>query len=344
MTAKADPREEGSAAVKYSRPRERSVGLLRPCLTPAFFQGNARRHQRLQGEQTWNHSESQASMKQPLPIRHRCSSEEGYILLAAIFMLAILTLALSIAAPAIARQIQLDRERETLERGKQYRRAIQLYFRKFHAYPPSVDALVMTNNIRFLRKRYTDPMTSEDDWRPILFGHNQTPTAMGFFGQPLNGAGPIGASALAGTGPSGGNAGTTGSIFSSGSDSTFNSGPSSPAGGPGTSAGAGSAIPSQGSSSETGLGSSEQTFGGAGIIGFSPGCARQSILIYKKKDRYDEWEFTYDPLTDPALARGNALTGPPLGSSVVGTGCGSYGTGPVISPCPSSPTPGNALQ
>src|SRR5580704_6220740 len=88
-----------------------------------------------------------------------------------------------------------------MHRGKQYTRAIQLYYRKFNAYPPNIDALVKTNNIRFLRKRYIDPVTGKDDWKPILFGQNKAPLALGFFGDPLAG----GATPIAGTGPGGGN-------------------------------------------------------------------------------------------------------------------------------------------
>ncbi len=87
-----------------------------------------------------------------------------------------------------------------MQRGKQYIRAIQLYYRKFNAYPPNVDALVKTNNIRFLRKKYVDPTTGKEEWKPVMFGQNKTPQAMGFFGQPLA------AAAGAGIGPSGGNA------------------------------------------------------------------------------------------------------------------------------------------
>ena len=126
------------------------------------------------------------------------ASEQGYVMLLAIFLMALLVITLAIAAPKIARSIQRDRDLETWHRGMQYRRAMQLYYRKFHAYPPNVEALVNTNEIRFLRKRYKDPITGQDDWKPVLFGQNKTPTAMGFFGQPLAGN----ASTLAGIGPS----------------------------------------------------------------------------------------------------------------------------------------------
>ena len=128
-------------------------------------------------------------------------SEEGYVMLTAIFFMALLALSLTIAAPRVARSIQREREVETFHRGMQYRRAIQLYYRQFHAYPPTVDALNKTNNMRFLRKAYIDPMTRKSDWKPVMYGQNKTPTAMGFFGQPLAGN----ASTIAGVGPSGGN-------------------------------------------------------------------------------------------------------------------------------------------
>ncbi len=137
----------------------------------------------------------------PHPPIRRHRSEEGYILVAVIFMLAILILSLAVAIPRVREDIQRDREEETMQRGKQYVRAIQLYYKKFQAYPPNVDALVKTNDIRFLRKKYIDPTTGKEEWKPILFGQNKTPQAMGFFGQPLA------AASLAGIGPAGGNTG-----------------------------------------------------------------------------------------------------------------------------------------
>lgn len=278
-------------------------------------------------------------MNQHFPAPHRRPAEAGYMILAAMFLLVIFTIGLSIAVPVVARQIQLDRERETIERGKQYRRAIQLYFRRFHAYPPTMDALVDTNNIRFLRKRYLDPMTRKDDWRPILFGQNKAPTAMGFFGQPLTGIGSTGASALAGIGPSGGTG--LGASTPSDSSSLFNSGngsfgsssifASSTSSGNSGSPGFGPST-APGKSSSSGSDSSTQTFGGAGIIGVSPASSGTSITVFKKKARYDEWEFTYDPMTDIALMRNNAVANQPSAGSLVGNGSGPNGTGPIAAP------------
>ena len=163
-----------------------------------------------------------APIRQHHPTPH--SAEEGYILIWVIFLVAVFTLALSIAVPDVAKQIKRDRELETMRRGKQYMRAIQLYYRKFHAYPPNVNALVNTNQIRFLRKKYIDPITGKDDWKPILFGQAKTQT-LGFFGQPIAGAGSAGGSVMAGVGPSGGS-GIGGSTLGSGG-STFGSGGSS---------------------------------------------------------------------------------------------------------------------
>ncbi|HVZ84567.1 MAG TPA: hypothetical protein VG893_12915 [Terracidiphilus sp.] len=233
--------------------------------------------------------------------RHRKPGEEGYVLVAVIFLLAILVLSLTIALPRVKASIQRDREIETMHRGLQYRRAIQLYYRKFNRYPPNVEALVKTNEIRFLRKRYKDPMTGKDDWKPIHFGENKTPMAMGFFGQPLG----LGGDVMAGTGPSGGNGiegaspigggQTGGSIFGASPSPGAGAG-GSPTGPTGTS-GTGGTTGSSGTGSDIGS-DMNQTFGGAGIVGFEPGATGQSILLYKKKNHYNEWEFLYSPLSD----------------------------------------------
>ena len=52
-----------------------------------------------------------------------------------------------------------------MHRGDQYVRAVRLYYRKFGHYPGSIEQLEKTNNIRFLRQKYVDPMTGKPDWR-----------------------------------------------------------------------------------------------------------------------------------------------------------------------------------
>ncbi|MGA3130524.1 MAG: hypothetical protein ABSD59_06970 [Terracidiphilus sp.] len=286
-------------------------------------------------------------MTKPSPTRRAIrSSEEGYILLFAIFLMALVVISLAIAAPKVAKSIQRDRDLETFHRGLQYRRAIQLYYRKFHAYPPNADALVKTNEIRFLRNKYIDPITGKADWKPVLFGQNKTPTAMGFFGQPLAG----GATSIAGIGPSGGNGlggsgggsilpggisqmfGSSSSSSTSGTSPTDtsgnpNAGPSSPgtnAPGTTTTGGLGSSTGSSTGSDQSGQ--NGQTFGGAGIIGFSPASTKKSILIYKKKDHYNEWEFTYDPISEmKTISGGNgAGIGQPASSTTTPVGTSPF--------------------
>jgi type II secretory pathway pseudopilin PulG len=302
------------------------------------------------------------------------ASEQGYVMLIAIFFIALLVISLSVAAPKIARSIQRDRDLETFHRGMQYRRAIQLYYRKFHAYPPNVEALVNTNDIRFLRKKYKDPITGQDDWKPIAFGQNKTPTAMGFFGQPLAGN----ASTLAGIGPGGagglpgattpggtfgggssgsgifGSSGDTGqSPAAGGSSPTDNSGGTTGTDGSG-SAGSGGGTstggaPSTGSGTGTSSSPSGPTFGGAGIIGFSPASPNASILVYKKKQHYNEWEFTYDPLSDmQTVGGGNAgLVGQPASSTTTPVGAPTFGpspSGPGSNPSPNPMPPETTPQ
>src|ERR1035441_4241792 len=245
----------------------------------------------------------------PTPIRRRTRpSEEGYILLVVIFMLAILMLSLTLAAPIVKKDIQRDREIETMHRGKQYVRAVKMYYTKFGTYPTSVDALVNTNQMRFLRKKYIDPTTGKDEWKIIHFGQNKTPT-LGFFGVPSGGipgcvgnglnnssttassssssssfSGSSGSTAGAPTGAadcptdtsgtagsSSSTSGTTGSSTnpSNGSDSTN---PNAPNGGSSPASGSTDPNAPNGSTiptSSTGL--TGQTFGGGPMIGVSPG-------------------------------------------------------------------------
>lgn len=295
------------------------------------------------------------------------SKEAGFILLMLIFMVALLLIALAVAAPRIATSIQRDREAELIHRGEQYKRAIKLYYKKFGRYPSTIDQLVNTNNMRFLRKRYVDPMTGKDDWKIIHFGEAHV-KPMGLFGQPISNGGlstTAGSSALGGA-PSGGigapSVGTPigGSTPSSSTDSSTGSS-TTPAGAtgtpsgslynssPGSDSGSGSSTDSFGSSSSSSsfgsssssssFGSSGQSFGGAPIVGVASKNTKASIKEYKKQKHYNEWEFVYDPLEDmlssvSLLGGGGNING---SSSSTGTGFGSSGTGSSSTPFSNGP-------
>src|SRR3954451_9924251 len=279
------------------------------------------------------------------PTRRAKPSEEGFILVSVMFLIALLIIAMAVAIPKISADIQRDREVETFHRGLQYRRAVQLYYRKFQRYPPNLDALVKTNNLRFLRKRYIDPITRKDDWKPIMFGQQKTPLAMGFFGQPLMGVG-FGGQMLGGVGPQGGNgiaganpiAGGMGGIDAGQNGLNGQNAGGDPTAGAGQNGGANPTDPTQIAGANPLPGG--QTFGGAGIVGFSPASEKQSILVYKKKNHYNQWEFTYSPLSDMGL--GGFQQGPPQ----LMPGPGAPGTGGMGStPAPTqAPTPAPQQQ
>jgi len=97
-----------------------------------------------------------------VPFLKRSSGEQGYILLTLMLFVALLTIGLLAMVQNVELQIRRDREEELIHRGVQYSRAIGKFVRKFGRYPQSVDELESTNNIRFLRKRYKDPITGKD--------------------------------------------------------------------------------------------------------------------------------------------------------------------------------------
>src|ERR671922_684554 len=101
--------------------------------------------------------------------RSGCSSQNGYILVSLMLMAALIVIALSAAIPTIKLELQRDREEELIHRGVQYSRAIRKYFKRFGRYPVSLDDLQSANNMRFLRKRYKDPITGED-FKLLHFG------------------------------------------------------------------------------------------------------------------------------------------------------------------------------
>ena len=104
--------------------------------------------------------------------RSRRDRSGGYILLALIFGAALVAIGLALSLPRAAMRAQRIREERLIYRGKQYQRAIRLYFRENKKYPENLEDLEDTNGVRYLRRRYKDPITGEDEWRIIHMGAN----------------------------------------------------------------------------------------------------------------------------------------------------------------------------
>ncbi len=99
--------------------------------------------------------------------RQRRGSESGFALLVVMVMAAIIAVMLYREMPRVVFEGQRAKEQLLIQRGEQYYRAIQLFTRQRGTYPPSIEALENTNNIRYLRRRYKDPFSGKDDWRLI---------------------------------------------------------------------------------------------------------------------------------------------------------------------------------
>src|SRR6202048_1187738 len=118
---------------------------------------------------------------------HERRNEDGFALIGLVVAIFLVLLLLSIAAPKVAMQMRREREGDGVHRGTQDTRAIRMYYRRNgNHYPGSIEQLEKTNNIRFLRQKYVDPMTGKADWRLIHFGEAK-PKLHGLFGEPLPG-------------------------------------------------------------------------------------------------------------------------------------------------------------
>lgn len=97
----------------------------------------------------------------------RRQSERGYALIFVFALTAMMALSLYLELPRLALEMQRNREELLIERGEQYVRAIKVFSKKNKKYPQTIEELESFNGVRFLRKRYLDPMTGKDEWRLI---------------------------------------------------------------------------------------------------------------------------------------------------------------------------------
>jgi hypothetical protein len=113
------------------------------------------------------------------------SAHAGFSLPALIFFLTAASIFIAAAVPIYQMQAKRELEEELIFRGGEYARAIQKYQRKFGVYPNSVDQLVSTNGLRFLRRAYKDPITGKD-FRLLTINPDGSLTGSKVFTQNMN--------------------------------------------------------------------------------------------------------------------------------------------------------------
>jgi type II secretory pathway pseudopilin PulG len=102
-------------------------------------------------------------MKMPQLARRHVTAQAGYAMAALLVVLMVAGLLLTRALPLWATFVKREREAELIWRGTQYARAIDLFREKYgYVFPPDVDTLLKE---RFLRKKYTDPMTADGEFQ-----------------------------------------------------------------------------------------------------------------------------------------------------------------------------------
>jgi type II secretory pathway pseudopilin PulG len=215
--------------------------------------------------------------------KRRRRKQAGYTLLMVVFMVASMLIVAMAAVPSILTQGRREKEEEMVWRGKQYQRAIGLYYRKFGRYPTKVDDLVkQTNGVRFLRQAYTDPMNKEDgSWRFIYVGPS---------GQLI---GSLRATSLQQLSMP--TLGPNGALTPNGGTQQTQS-PFGPNQGAGTGQIGGQANPASAPNSAE---SQPQPLTGdvlgGNIIGVGSKIQKPSIRVYLGGDTYEMWEFIWNP-------------------------------------------------
>lgn len=219
----------------------------------------------------------------------RGNAEQGYLLLMMMLFITLLAIFGASLAHNMAFELKRDQEEEMIHRGVQYSRAIRKYVKKVGSYPITLDALDNTNNIRFIRKRYKDPITGKD-FKLLHLGEVQ-------LGNTTALAGATSAAQLAAGANGQGLAGAQGLLAAQGVAAVQN-------------AAAGQQQPlNPDADSPDSANKDTQTnpaFSTGPIVGVTSFSKKKTIREFNKKNHYNQWQFIYDPSTD----RGGLITTP----------------------------------
>lgn len=249
-------------------------------------------------------------------------TNSGYMLLVLMLAVAVLMITMTGVTQNYRRSVQRDREVEMIHRGEQYARAVQRFYRKNGRYPVSIEQLETMNKIRYLRRRYKDPMSPDGEWKIV----HPADVKLKSSATQLTGRGSATGAMTAGTA-----AGSTASASqavspdaagaSQGGDSTNTGtlGVGSTAGSStGTDSGStGSAFGNTGASGTGNNAANGQVLGGGDVYGVVSKSKKEGFHIYGEKSKYNEWFFIYDPGQDQN--KGRLIIGPYNPKMFVGT-------------------------
>jgi type II secretory pathway pseudopilin PulG len=251
----------------------------------------------------------------------RTQNERGYTLAVLAVFTTVLLVSLSGAAINWQKAMQREREEELIFRGKQFMRAIELWQRKFPGtYPMTIDALLSTNNTRFLRKRWKDPITNSDDWRLIKINPDGSISGLTI----IPSSSPLGPSSFGSSRT--GSSSASGLPFQGGGSAASASAGTSTTQRPGTS-------PSGQTASRSGQSAFTPVLGG--IVGIASKSQKEALKAYNGKTKYNEWEFYYVPraTAGPQPGAQPQAGRPPQGAQrPQGQGAQSPATGPAPRP------------
>jgi type II secretory pathway pseudopilin PulG len=235
--------------------------------------------------------------------------DAGFSLAALIFFASAASIFIAAVVPAYQMQAKREMEEELIFRGEEYMRAIQKYQRRFGVYPSTVDQLISTNGLRFLRKPYKDP-TSDKEFRLITVNPDGSLNGSKVYMQNMGGQPLFG-----------------GNIQTFGQPQQQNSQGQNPQqqmqqqmqqraqqqqtqqrGFPSAGGQQQQGFPAAGQQGQIGqpiqggqrpqpglpgggVNAGGQTFAAGGIIGVASNNEKESIKVYNTRQKYDEWEF-----------------------------------------------------
>jgi type II secretory pathway pseudopilin PulG len=240
--------------------------------------------------------------------------DAGFSLAALIVFVTIASIFIAAAVPVYQMQAKRELEEELIFRGGEYTRAIQKYRTKFGAYPTSIDQLVQTNGLHFLRKAYKDPITGKD-FRLLTLNPDGSINGSKVFQQNMNNQALFGntsSGAQMGQSPFGSQTqnqqqqpGGFGQLQQPGGFGASGGAPNGSRGfggfapppgqqGQGQQSGQPNQQPPQGGFQgfgvSSGFGSTPTTSSGQ-IVGVASDSDKESIKIYNKRQKYNEWDF-----------------------------------------------------